>query len=123
MGQRASGPNEARHVERERLGAAGPHHPLELECERPLGRAHDDLGQQRRERAIRHGAGGGDPLELRRLLHGAVRLDPALDRDELDVRGRRLEPPPQRVRDESGLDRDPPRADRLEQSGHAAGRS
>ena len=75
----------------------------------------DDPRQQRRQRPIGDRARGGDPLQLRRLLHGPIRLDPALDRDQLDVRRRGLEAPPQRMRDEPGLDRDATRADRLEQ--------
>ena len=86
VGQRRLRARQARDVEGERLGAAGPHQPLEPEREIRLRDARPDLRQQRRERPVRDRAGRGDPLELGRLLDRPVGLDPALDRDELDVR-------------------------------------
>ena len=76
-----------------------------------LGDARPDLRQQRRQRPVRDRARRRDALELGRLLDRPVRLDPALDRDELDVRRRGLQARPQRVRHEPRLDRDPRRAD------------
>ena len=60
-----------------------------------------------------------------RLLRRPIGLDPALDRDELDVRRRGLEPPPHRVRHEPGLDARPAshRATRRDRTMRPAGRS
>ena len=115
---------QAGDVERERLGAAGPHQPLEPQRELRLRHPGPDLGQQRRERPVGDRAGRRDPLELGRLLGRPVRLDPALDRHELDVRRGGGEPLPGRVRDEPGLDARPaaPRPTPT-RSGQRAGRS
>ena len=117
--QRGLGPGQAGDVEGERLGAAGPDQPFEPEREVGLGGARLDLGEQRGQRPIGDGAGGGDALDLGRLLDRPVGLDPALDRHELDVRRGRGEAPPHRLRDEARLDRDPARPDRRHQLGPA----
>ena len=89
-----------------------------------LGDARPDLGQQRGERPVRDRAGRGDPLDLGRLLDRAVGLDPALDRDELDVRAR-----PRRAAPRSRARRTRPRRRRAAprrtptSSGQRAGRS
>ena len=114
MRQRGLRAGEARDVEGERLGATGPHQPLEPDREVVLGHARTDLGQERRERAVGDRTGRSDALELGRLLGGAIRLDPALDGDQLDVRGRGRQSLPGRVRDDDGLDGDTPHPDRGE---------
>ena len=108
---RAAAPPRARRGRRRRRRAASAP-PVRishsrLEGEVALGHAGPDLRQQRRQRPVGDRAGGRDPLELGRLLDRPVGLDPALDRDELDVRRRRRQPAPERVRDEPGLDRRP----------------
>ena len=72
------------------------------------------------QRPVGDGAGGGDPLDLGRLLDRPVGLDPALDRDELDVRGGRREPPPDaRARRSPASTADASRPDRRHQLGPA----
>ena len=102
--QRGLRARQAGHVEGERLGAAGPDQPLESERQVRLGDARPDLRQQRRERPVGDRAGRRDPLDLGRLLDGPVGLDPALDRDELDVRA-----PPRRAGPRSRARRTRPR--------------
>jgi len=62
---------------------------------------------------------GRDPLDLCRFLGRAVGLDPALDRDELDLRRGRHQSIPERVGHEPGLDTDTLRPDRGDQLGPA----
>ena len=97
MGQRSLRTGQARDVEGERLRAAGPHQPLETQRELRLGHARTDLGQERGQGPVGHGAGRRDPFDLRRFLDRPVGLDPALDRDELDVGGGRRERLPRGV--------------------------
>ena len=104
--------DQAGRVEGDGLRAAGPKQPLELQRERGFRGARLDPRQQRRECPVGDRAGGRDPLHLGRLLDLAIGLDPAFDRDQLDVRRGLLEPPPQRVRHEPGLDSHPLRPDR-----------
>ena len=108
VGQRRLRARQAGDIEGQRLGAAGPDQPLEAQRELGFGDARTDLRQQGRQRPVGDGAGGRDPFELGRFLDGTVGLQPALDRDQLRPRRRRREPGPGRLRDESGLDRDPP---------------
>ena len=84
----------------------------EVQREIVLGGARHDPGQERRESTVGDRTGGRDALQLRRLLRGPVLLQPALDRDELHVRCRGLQPAPYRVRQERRLDADPARAHR-----------
>ena len=114
--QRRLGAAQAGHVEGQRLRSAGPHPPLEVEGELGLGHARPDARQQPRQRPVGHGTRRGDALDLGRLLDRPVRLDPALDRDELDVgrRGRKTLPrrPATRTRPRRrpGVHRPSPRA-------------
>ena len=85
MGQRSLRAGQARDVEGERLRAAGPDQPLEAQRELRLGHARTDLRQERGQGPVRYGTGRRDPFDLRRFLDRPVGLDPALDRDELDV--------------------------------------
>ena len=118
--ERRLGARQAGDVEGERLGPAGAHQPLQPQRQVGLGRVGPDLGQQRGERPVGDRAGGRDALDLGRFLDRPIGLEPALDRDELDVRRGGGEALPRGVRDEPGLDRDAPRPDRCHQLGPAA---
>ena len=102
-------------LEGQRLGAVGPHQPLEAKRERGLGHAWPDLREQRGERPVGDRARRCDPLELRGLLRRPVGLDPALDRYQLDIGcgGRQLRPG--RLWHEGGLDPDALRAHRRDE--------
>ena len=121
MRQRGLRPGQAGDIEGERVGAVGPHAPLEPEGEIRLGRPRHDLRQQARQGAVRDGTRGGDALHFGRFLDRPVRLDPAFDRHELDIRRGRGQALPQRMRHEPGLDGHPPRPDRLDEGRPAAG--
>ena len=51
-----------------------------------LGHALPDRRQQSIECAIGNSSGRRDPLDLGRLLHRAIALDPAVDRDQFHAR-------------------------------------
>ena len=106
------------------LGAAGAQAPFEPEGQVTLGDPGTDLGQQGGQGPVGHGAGRGDPLDLGRLLGRPVGLEPALDRHELDVRGRRRQALPHRVGHEPGLDARPaaPRPSRRARASGPGGR-
>jgi hypothetical protein len=97
-------PGEAGRIERDCLGTAGPEEPLEIESEVPLGRAGPDLWQECRQGSVGDPTCRGNSFDLARLLDRPIRLDPALDGDELDVRRGALEASPHGVREHSGLD-------------------
>ena len=103
---------QAGDIERKRLRTIGPHRPFETQCQVGLGHAGRDVGQQPSQRAIGDGACSGDPLQFGRLLDRPVGLDPAVDRDQLDVGCRSRQLLPRRVWHEACLDRDAFRADR-----------
>ena len=94
MGQRRLRAGQAGDVEGQGLRPAGPHRPLEAEREVGFGPDRTDVRQERGQRPVGDRAGGGDPLELGGLLDRPIGLHPALDRDELDVRGGGGEPHP-----------------------------
>ena len=64
--QRRLRPGQAGDVERERLGATGPHQPLEAEREVRLGHAGPDLGEQRRQCPVGDRAGRARSARSRR---------------------------------------------------------
>ena len=115
MRQGRLGPAQAGDVERQRLRAARPHPPLQVEGEGGLGDARTDRRQQAGERAVRHGTGRPDALDLVRLLDRTIGLQPALDRHELHVRGGSGEALPGGMGDETGLHADSPGADGRDQ--------
>jgi hypothetical protein len=110
MRQRGARPGQARDVECESLGTVGSHLPLELQGQVHFRCPRLDGGHQPLERGIRDRTRRGNPLHLGRLLDLAQLLHPAVDRDQLHVRGRGPQSLPGGVADKAGFDRHATRA-------------